>query len=59
MRVRVTTVVAVGLLLAGTYTLVRLTETDWSGVAIIGAAALLFLSRRINPAFVILFGDEC
>jgi chromate transport protein ChrA len=48
--------VTVGLLLAGTYTLVHLTATDWGGLLIMVAAALLFLSRRINPAFIILFG---
>jgi chromate transporter len=48
--------VTVGLLLAGTYVLVRLSTTDWKGAVLVGAAALLFLTRRVNPVFIILLG---
>ncbi|MHB8575193.1 MAG: chromate transporter [Dehalococcoidia bacterium] len=48
--------VTVGLLLAGGYTLVRSAATDVSAAVITVVAALLLLSRRLNPAYIVVIG---
>jgi chromate transporter len=48
--------VTVGLLLAGSFTLVHNTATDWLGALVVAAAAGLFLSRRVNPVVIIILG---
>ena len=48
--------VTVGLLLAGSFTLVRSTAIDGAGALIVAAAAGLFLSGRVNPVLIIIGG---
>lgn len=48
--------VTVGLLLAGGYTLIRAADTDAVTAAITVAALLLLLSRRLNPAIIVVLG---
>lgn len=50
------TPVTVGLLLAGSFTLVRAAVVDIPAALIMTGATLLLLSRRINPAFIVLIG---
>jgi chromate transporter len=48
--------VTVGLLLAGSFTLVHNTATDWLGALIVAAATGLFLTKRVNPVMIIILG---
>lgn len=48
--------VTVGLLLAGSYTLVRAAVVDAPSAAIMAGAALLLLSRRVSPALIVIAG---
>jgi chromate transporter len=48
--------VTVGLLLAGSFTLIHNTATDWVGAFVVLAAAGLFLTRRVNPVLIIILG---
>jgi chromate transporter len=48
--------VTIGLLLAGSLTLIRAADVDARAAAITAAAALLLLSRRVSPALIVLAG---
>jgi chromate transporter len=48
--------VTVGLLLAGGYTLIRAADTDVVTATITVVAMLLLLSRRLNPAIIVVLG---
>jgi chromate transporter len=48
--------VTVGLLLAGSFTLVYRTATDWTGALVVLVAGALFLSGRVNPVLIIILG---
>ena len=48
--------VTVGLLLAGSYTLIQASAVDVISGLIVAAAVLMLLSRRINPIVIVLAG---
>jgi chromate transporter len=48
--------VTVGLLFAGSWTLIRAAAVDVSTVAIVAVATVALLSRRISPALIVLAG---